>query len=242
MNNKSPKLSIIVPVLNEADQLYTLLQHLYQQMSFPEQVEVLIIDGGSTDESAKEFERYHNQHTEFNLKWISSSEKGRAVQMNLGAQNAIGAIFYFLHADSLPPVGFDALIYREVERDNQAGCFRMRFDSSHWWLRLAGWLTRLNWKICRGGDQSQFITRELFENIGGFDESYRIFEDNMLIEALYKRGQFTVIPKTLVTSCRRYEKTGIWKLQYHFWMIQLKHRRGAGPEHLYAYYQKHLAK
>lgn len=242
MNSNKPRLSIIIPVLNEEEHLFTLLQHLYQHMSFPLQAEILVVDGGSSDNSKLEFDRYKGLHPEFRVDWIQSQTTGRASQMNTGARWAKGDIFYFLHADSFPPVGFDALILEQIAKDNRAGCFRMQFNSSHWWLRLAGWFTRFNWKICRGGDQSQFISRELFESIGGFDESYRIFEDNMLIAALYERGEFTVIQKTLTTSCRRYEKTGIWRLQYHFWMIYLKHRRGAGPDHLYAYYQKHLTK
>ena len=241
-NNTEHKLSIIIPVLNEAETLATLLEHLFQNLSNTYKTEVLVVDGGSVDGSKLEFDRFNKEQPQFELRWITSEVKGRAAQMNLGARNATGSIFYFLHADSYPPVAYDAYILAQVIKGNPAGCFRMRFDDSHWWLKLAGWFTRFNWMICRGGDQSQVITRSLFEEIGGFNEAYKILEDNMLIADLYKRGQFVVIPKTLTTSCRRYKRTGIWRLQYHFWMIYFKHRRGAGPEHLYAYYQKHLAK
>ena len=57
---------------------------------------------------------------------------------------------------------FDELIISEVKKGNPAGCFRMQFDSNHWWLRLASWLTQFSWRACRGGDQSQFITRTTF--------------------------------------------------------------------------------
>ena len=235
-------MSVIIPVLNEAENLPTLFQHLYQNLSDPGSTEVLIIDGGSIDTSKAQFEEFKAEQPELNIKWVESPKMGRAPQMNLGARTATGSIFYFLHADSFPPVGFDADIIKQIKKGNPAGCFRMRFNSSHWWLRLAGWFTRFNWMMCRGGDQSQFITRDLFEEIDGFDEQYRILEDNMLITELYKRRQFVVIPRTIITSCRRYEKVGVWRLQYHFWMIYYKHRRGASPDHLFAYYQKHLAK
>ena len=98
-----------------------------------------------------------------------SSQKGRAKQMNKGAKKATGTILYFLHADSFPPQNFDSLIISEVQKGNLAGCFCMKFDHPHWWLRLAGWLTQFKSKACRGGDQSQFITRKLFNDIGGYD-------------------------------------------------------------------------
>ena len=86
--------------------------------------------------------------------------------MNAGASVAKGEILYFLHADSFPPEGYDQYIIDEVAKGNDAGCFRMRFDSNHWWLRLASWLTQFSWRACRGGDQSQFITKKLFEELG----------------------------------------------------------------------------
>ena len=136
--------------------------------------------------------------------------------MNLGAKHANNDLLYFLHADSFPPKYYDKHILDEIEKGNNAGCFRMRFDNKHWWLRLASWLTQFRWRACRGGDQSQFITKALFDDIGGFDDRYIIYEDNILINELYKRNEFVVINKKLKTSARRYEEHGVWKLQYHF--------------------------
>ena len=92
-----------------------------------------------------------------------------------------------------------------------------------------------------GGDQSQYITKKLFNEIGGFDENYTIYEDNILINELYKRKQFTVINKKLTSSARRFKKNGIWKLQYHFWTIYVKKWFGANAEELHAYYKKNIA-
>ena len=117
----------------------------------------------------------------------------------------------------------------------------MQFKSNHWWLKIAGWFTQFNWRACRGGDQSQFITEKLFNEIGGFNENYKIYEDNILIQALYKRNQFVVINKKLKTSARLFQKHGIWKLQYHFGMIHFKSWFGASAEVLYIYYLKHIA-
>ncbi len=168
------------------------------------------------------------------------SEKGRAKQMNSGAKHAKGTILYFLHADSFPPQNFDQLIINEVKNGQKAGCFRMQFDSNHWWLKTAGWLTQFHWRACRGGDQSQFLTKDLFDEIGGYNESYIIYEDNMLINELYARNQFSVINKKLTTSARLYRKHGIWKLQYHFWTIYVKKWFGASADELLAYYKKYV--
>jgi rSAM/selenodomain-associated transferase 2 len=224
-------LSIIIPVLNEEENLKVLLPYLKNNASG--NVEIIVVDGGSTDASVDvaESEGVNLVH----------SKKGRARQMNTGAKQASGEVLYFIHADSFPPKGFDRYILDEVKKGNPAGCFQMRFDHNHWWLRLAGWLTKFNWRACRGGDQSQFITKQLFDEIGGYDESYIIYEDNILINELYKRKQFVVIPQWLTTSARRYEEKGIWKLQYHFWAIHLKKKLGTSAVGLHTYYVKHIS-
>ena len=118
----------------------------------------------------------------------------------------------------------------------------MKFDNEHWWLRLASYLTKFSWRACRGGDQSQFITRTLFDEIGGYDENYIIYEDNILINELYSRNEFVVIQHPLVSSARLYEKYGVWFVQYHFWTIYVKKWMGASAEELHAYYKKNLKK
>ena len=105
---------------------------------------------------------------------------------------------------------------------------------------MASWLTQFSWRACRGGDQSQFINKSLFDDIGGFDENYVIYEDNILINELYARNQFVVINKKLRSSARQYTKHGVWKLQYHYWPVYVKKWFGASAEDLHAYYKKHL--
>ena len=231
------KISIIIPILNEANSIVLLLQHLIDNSSSTSISEIIVVDGGSKDESFKmvsEFLLLNNKVV------LISSERGRAKQMNLGKQKATGTILYFLHADSFPPSDFDQLIINEVEKGNLAGCFKMKFDHQHWWLQLASWLTQFKWRACRGGDQSQYITKILFDEIGGYDERFMIYEDNILINELYKINQFKVIQKPIVTSARLYERKGIWTLQYHFWTIYIKRWIGASPEEIYKYYNKYI--
>lgn len=233
-------ISTIIPVLNEERHIGKLLDYLVKNVKHKTHFEIIIVDGGSTDGTEKVVSSFiKNCNTEIGITLLHS-EKGRAKQMNYGAQHAQGHILYFLHADSFPPKHFDQFIIDEIKKGNPAGCFRMQFDSNHWWLRLASWLTQFNWRACRGGDQSQFITKKLFDAIGGYDENYIIYEDNILIDALYSRKEFVVINKKLETSARMYRKHGIWKLQFLYWAIYVKRWLGADANALFLYYKKHL--
>jgi len=229
-------ITIIVPILNEAETIEKLISHLLAMSSHDSISEIIIVDGGSTDGSQACVKNIKNKKIV-----LLNSEKGRAKQMNAGAKLATGNVLYFLHADSYPPAQFDALILNEINKNNLAGCFKMKFDNTHWWLQLASWLTHFSWRACRGGDQSQFITKELFLDLDGFNEDYIIYEDNDLINKLYARKQFVVIQEWLTTSARRYEENGIWKLQYYFWAIYVKKWRGASADELYQYYKKNIA-
>ncbi len=232
------KISVVIPILNEAENIGKLLQHLIDNSSNENIVDIFVVDGGSIDQSREIVNAFSQAQP---IVKLLSSEKGRAKQMNTGAQKAAGDVLYFLHADSFPPKDFDQHILKAVNNQNLAGCFAMKFDSDHWWLRLAGWLTQFKSRACRGGDQSQFISAQLFRELGGFDERFTIYEDNDLINKLYERDEFVVIKKWLVTSARRYRSNGVWKLQYHFWTIYVKKWFGASAEELYEYYKKNIA-
>lgn len=229
----SPQISIIIPVLNEEDYIRKVLLSIRNNTSSDQIKEILVIDGGSKDYTVKEALNLGAR--------VISTSKGRAVQMNLGAKIAAGDILYFLHVDTLPPKNFDSEILKAYAEGENAGCFRIKFDSKHPFLGFFAWCTRINTQICRGGDQSLFILKSLFEKANGFNESYRIYEDNEFIRRVYKMTPFRVLRNTVTTSSRRYDEKGMLALQWHFGMIHLKHYFGAGPESLHKYYVKHIA-
>ena len=232
-------LSIIIPVLNEAGTIPELLEHISKNANPENITEIIAVDGGSTDDTGQILQTLSKTHASCKLKLVHA-KKGRASQMNAGAALATSEIFYFLHADSFPPKKFDSYIIDEIKKGNPAGCFRMRFESKHWWLKLMGWFTKFSWRACRGGDQSQFITRKLFEEIGGYNEDYMIYEDNILINELYARDSYVVIPHQITSSARLYENKGVFYVQYHFLNIYLKRWMGADPDELLVYYKKHI--
>lgn len=228
----NPKISIVIPVLNEGTLVGPLVDHLRQHSSPKNILEIIFVDGGSTDSTLSRLESKNVA--------VVTTKKGRARQLNAGARHASGALLYFLHADTLPPRNFDKLILDAYSQGAETGCFRMSFDTKNPILRFFAWLSRINHTLCRGGDQSLFITKALFNAEGGFNEAYRIYEDSEFITRLYKKTRFTILPQQVVTSARKYRQKGWLRVQYHFGMIHLKNRLGAGPEELYNYYAKKL--
>jgi rSAM/selenodomain-associated transferase 2 len=227
------KISIIIPVFNEVSRISKLLSDLENKAFQNEKIEIIVVDGGSTDGSQDTIS------TNSKIKLIQS-RKGRAIQMNVGAKAATGNILYFLHCDSFPPQDFDRLIIDEVQKGNQAGCFRIKFDYEHPVLMVSQWVTRFNHISCRGGDQSLFVSKRLFDEIKGFDEQFMIYEDNEIISRLYAKKQFIVIPDYVITSARRYQQNGVWRLQYHFSIIHLKRKLGHSNESMLQYYKKNI--
>ncbi len=239
------KISVIIPTLNEAENIGELLIYLLDNSATHNIKEIIVVDGGSVDGSQEIVTNFlHTKHSETSTRTdikLLFSKKGRAKQMNLGAKHARGEILYFLHADSFPPKNFDTLILKQLKNKKDAGCFRMRFDNPNPVLKVSQWFTRFNMRICRGGDQSLFITKTFFDKLGGYDEQYRVYEDNEFIGRVYRAGNFLVVPEYIMTSSRRYKKNGNWRLQYHFTRIHLKKLLGASPDELYQYYQQNIA-
>jgi len=233
------ELCVVVPTLNEANNILRTLDALFQRAVYPKNIEVIIVDGGSTDQTQNAVQQWQKKNTLNNVTLLIGPAS-RARQMNLGASHARAKLLYFIHADTLPPQNYDELILKQKNQDCQAGCFRMDFDSAHWWLKMAAWGTRFHWKFCRGGDQSLFVLKALFERIGGYSEDYIICEDLNLIDRLYAETRFCVLPQKVISSARKYKSRGLWQLQWHFWVIQYNYRRGHSPEQLWAYYQRNV--
>ncbi len=223
-------LSIIIPTLNEEQGIANLLEWLIGNASTTVEKEIILVDGGSTDNTLPIAKAYGVT--------IILSDKGRAKQMNTGAAHAKGTVLYFLHADTFPEKDYDTKIIDTITQGNNAGCFRMRFDTHNPILQFFAWLTKFNFLICRGGDQSLFITKSLFNQLKGFDERYTIYEDSEFIKRIYQKTPFKVLPNYVTTSTRRYKQTGWLQTQYYFGVIHLKNRLGAPPQELYGYYQR----
>lgn len=225
------RISIIIPVLNEASTIEKLIVHL-SEVSQPENIaEIILVDGGSKDGTP---EIMHQMDGVVVVK----SEKGRATQMNAGATIAKGDLLYFLHAVSFPPLNFDRKV---LESKATSGCFRLKFEPTNsLWLKFASWFTQFDSFLFRGGDQSLFVKAEVFKSLGGFDERYKIYEDVEFINRIKRERDFTILNDFVTTSSRRFQENGTLRLYYHFAVIHLKALMGQRPEVLSSYYNKYI--
>ncbi|RSK38789.1 TIGR04283 family arsenosugar biosynthesis glycosyltransferase [Hymenobacter perfusus] len=194
-------LSVIIPTYNEADNIGRLVAEL-RRHDPDHSVEILVVDAGSADGTAE-------AARSAGATVLRSPKPGRACQMNHGARHATGEILYFVHADVGIHPGYVTTVRRAVRDGYPAGCYRFRFDSSHPLLRLNSYGTRFEGIMSRGGDQTLFITRALFEELGGFDEHYCIMEDFDIIRRIRRRARFLIVPHDVVVSARKYE-TNSW--------------------------------
>ncbi len=204
-------ISIIIPTYNEADQIEQTISKTHEANG-GHQIEIIVADGGSTDETVPIALRS-------NAITIVSDKKGRAAQMNKGASGAKGDVLYFLHADSIPPKNFTGSILNAVNKNFSSGCFRLSFDHSHWFLKANCWFTRFDVNAVRFGDQSLFVTKEVFQKSGGFREDLLMMEDQEIIHRLKKHSRFKVLNDVVTTSARKYLDNGIYRLQAIFFRI-----------------------
>lgn len=230
LTNKS-SLSIIIPVLNEIDLIADFITHLNDVLQDPQ--EIIFVDGGSTDGTWEWLQKNCSESA-------FQSEAGRAHQMNYGASKASFPFLYFVHVDSKLPQNFDQIISTQMKKGNTAGCFRLQFDPSNWVLKRAAAGSKWNHLLCRGGDQTLFVSKQLFTQLKGFDIHYRVCEDLQFIKKLYQNSSFTVLPHAVTTSSRRFYENGTFRLLFHFGIIHFLHWLGASPRFLHQYYQHNI--
>jgi len=191
------KISVIIPVLNEEESIAATLEDLVLNHK-PD--EIIVVDGGSTDKTCEIVTKYAKLHY---------SKPGRATQMNEGAKQVTGDTFLFLHADTLLPIDALEKIKSILStKKNNSGRFRLNLDSNDSTLKFYAFFTRYH--LFSYGDQGLFITRELFEKLGGFREEVP-FEDIDFYKRLLKYEKPVILKDCVTTSARRFIKKGIFK-------------------------------
>lgn len=226
------KISVIIPTLNERSNLQELIPLLQGELSeYPH--EIIVVDGGSEDGS----EVYCRKSA---IHFAKTQKSCRAIQLNLGAKLATGEILYFVHADTRPLPGFYQDIRQAVNIGYMAGCYRYRFDPENLLLRINGWFTRFNGLFSGGGDQTLFIHRSIFNEIGGYDEDYCIMEDFELVRRIKKQFRFYIIPRSILVSSRKYEQNSWIKVQWANLVAFLYFMKNRDPREIRDRYHKML--
>lgn len=212
------KLSVIVPVLNEARQLPDALDALLPLVR--EGSEVIVADGGSEDDSAAIAESAGFR--------VVHAERGRARQMNAGAALASGDVLLFLHADTRLPAQAGAAIARALADQRLCwGRFDVRISGHPFMLRIIGRLMNLRSRLTgiATGDQAMFVTRAAFDAVGGFPDQ-PLMEDIELSSRLLVRSRPACIASRATTSGRRWETRGVWRTILLMWRLRWDYWRG----------------
>lgn len=225
--------SVIIPTYNEEGTIGRLVAYLLANADPLLLQEVLVVDGGSLDRTAEEAEWA-------GARVLHAPQKGRAAQMNAGAQAAKGDVVYFLHADTFPPRFFCHDIRRAVRQDFLCGAYRLTFDYPHWFLRLNAWFTRFNLSLFRFGDQSLFVKKDLFEKVNGFREDLVVLEDQEIIFRLRREAKFKIFNRSVVTSARKYLENGVFRTQLVFYLIYFFYQLGFSQQRLVSIYRNRL--
>ena len=222
------RISVIIPTYNEENKIESLID-IIKERGDPAVAEIIVSDGGSTD--------YTREIAEARgTRCIVSPQKGRAHQLNSGAQNASGDILYFLHADTIPLENFAELILNAVEKNHLAGSFKRKFDNPALFFKLSSFIGSFHILNYPYGDQSLFMDKELFKKIGGYADM-NIMEDQDIVERVSKETQFIVLPQHVVTSARKFEEQGIVRLHIIFLLITIMYKMGFKESWLTAVYK-----
>ncbi len=222
------RLTVIVPALNESSAIAACLEPL--QPARRGGHEVLVVDGGSTDDTRERAAPLADR--------VLEGPRGRAVQMNHGAHAASGDVLWFLHADTRVPEDAVDLIVDACHGGRRTwGRFDVTLDAPGLAFRVieTGINLRSRFSGIATGDQGIFVSRRLFDAVGGFPE-LPLMEDVAMSQALRQRGLPVGLGTRLRTSARRWQDNGTWRTVWLMWRLRLAFFLGADPADLHRRY------
>lgn len=226
--SESLSLSVIVPVWREAASIQSFLQSLQQVRAAGH--EVIVVDGGSDDGTADVAAPWCDQ--------VLISGKGRALQMNAGADAARGNVLLFLHADTLLPDSAIDRLQHFFSSSEQWGRFDVRLSGQRVIFRVVAWF--MNWRSrltgIATGDQAMFVRASMFRALQGF-APIPLMEDVELSKRLCSLSKPYRIGDPVITDSRRWEQGGAWRTIFLMWRLRWRYWRGESPESLAAAYR-----
>lgn len=222
MRSSVPRISIIVPVLDEAAGIESALAALQELRAHGH--EVIVVDGGSRDATPALAAPLADR--------VIAAPRGRAAQMNAGADAACGEALLFLHADTRLPARADALV-GEALAQHVWGRFDVKIDSRRATLEVVGRMMNLRSRLSgiATGDQAMFVSRAAFSRAGGFP-AIELMEDIALSSRLRALGPPACLHATVMTSARRWERHGVLATMILMWRLRLLYFLGVDPQRL----------
>ncbi|MXY55185.1 MAG: glycosyltransferase [Gammaproteobacteria bacterium] len=212
------RLSMIVPVLNDAVALRSLIADLRHA-----EVEIVVVDGGSDDDSMT---------VAGGADRVVSAPRGRGTQMNEGVEVANGEWLWFVHADTRLPNGAVAALGERLGTPGW-GFFAVRLDGESRVYRIIE--RTMTWRSAATGiatgDQGIFVHRELLSAVGGVPRQ-SLLEDVELCRRLRRLAKPRRIPEPVVASSRRWERHGIARTIVLMWWLRFRYFIGGDAEAL----------
>jgi rSAM/selenodomain-associated transferase 2 len=198
------RISVVIPTYNEEENIGKLIQDLQRYGGY-HLAEIIVADAPSNDQTAL-------RASQAGAKVVVADKPGRASQMNAGAREACGDVLYFVHADVDIHPDFAQDIKQSLENGYQMGCYRYEFDLQKPILKFNAYCTRFDRIWCRGGDQTLFIFKAEFQQLGGYREDHHVMEDYEFILRARRNLRFQIIPKNVVVSARKYEYNSYFRV------------------------------
>ena len=224
--------SIIIPTYNEEAIITRLITFL--QLNGGENIaEIIVVDSGSDDTL--------HLAEKAGAVVAKAITKGRAAQMNQGATLATSNVLYFVHADTLPPKTFTTDILLTIKNGFAFGRYCTQFDSHSVLLKINAYFTKFDLFVCYGGDQTLFITKQLFTEIGGFNANLKVMEDYDITIRAKQKGRYKILQQKVLVSARKYEKNNWLKVQKANYIIVKMYKNGASQQEMIAKYKQLLA-
>jgi rSAM/selenodomain-associated transferase 2 len=216
------ELCIVMPVLDEAERLADALRAL--QPLRRRGAIVVVVDGGSSDDSLAIARGAADVAV--------SAPRGRASQMNAGAQACASRVLLFLHADTRLPEDADAIVARATAT-HAWGRFDVQLDSPRPLLRVVAAAMNLRSRLTgiATGDQALFARRDVFVAAGGYPD-IALMEDIALSRRLKRLGPPARLRERVRTSARRWERHGAWRTIWLMWRLRAAYAIGADPARL----------
>jgi rSAM/selenodomain-associated transferase 2 len=221
------RISLIIPALNEGEYIAATVA----SAAAGKPAEMIVVDGGSRDETIARAREAGAT--------VVSSKPGRGRQMNAGSSRATGNVLLFLHADTLLPPNYSALVASCLaDRRIAAGAFRFATAERFPGRFLLHWTTNLRsrWLQMPYGDQALFLRRALFEELGGFVD-WPLLEDYELVRRLHRSGRVKTLSAPALTSGRRWQQLGMLRTSWINKRVILGYRLGVPVEKLVAIYR-----